>query len=37
MKSITIGMDVGDKKHVVCILDDERNMIADTTVANDKE
>ena len=37
MKSITIGMDLGDKKHVVCILDAEGNMIADTTVANDKE
>lgn len=37
MKSITIGMDLGDKKHVVCILDAEGKMIADTTVANDKE
>jgi len=37
MKSITIGMDLGDKKHVVCILDAEGTMIADTNVANDKE
>lgn len=37
MKTITIGMDIGDKNHVVCVLDAEGNTIAETTVENKRD
>ena len=37
MNSITIGMDIGDKKHVVCVLDKTGHAIANNTVDNDQE
>ena len=37
MKDITIGMDLGDKIHVVCVLDAKGNIILGTTVANDRK
>ncbi len=37
MKSITIGMDLGDKNHVVCVLNAEGDVIIETTVKNNKE
>ena len=36
MKSITIGMDLGDKKNVVCVLDKAGNKIEIDTVTNSK-
>ena len=33
-KGITIGMDMGDKKHSICVLDSEGEVRARTTVAN---
>lgn len=37
MKNITIGMDLGDKNHVVCVLNAEGDVIIETTVKNDRE
>ena len=36
MKNITIGMDIGDKNHVVCVLNAEGDVICETTVKNDR-
>lgn len=33
-KSITVGMDMGDKKHNICILDAEGNVVRRSTVTN---
>ncbi len=30
-------MDLGDKNHVVCVLNDEGDVITETTVKNDRE
>ncbi len=37
MKNITIGMDLGDKNHVVCVLNTEGVVICETTVKNDRK
>lgn len=37
MKSITIGMDLGDKNHVVCVMDDTGKIITQCTVENSQE
>ena len=37
MNSITIGMDIGDKKHVVCVLDKTGHVIDNCTIDNDKK
>lgn len=37
MQNVTIGMDLGDKKHVVCVLDDTGTMIYQGTVENSQE
>lgn len=37
MNSITIGMDISDKKHVVCVLDKTGHAIANCTVDNNQE
>ena len=34
MTNVTIGMDLGDKNHEVCLLDQEGNMIDRFTVGN---
>ncbi len=31
VKSVTIGMDLGDKNHVVCVLSDEGGVTTETT------
>ena len=33
-KGITIGMDMGDKEHILCILDAEGEVLRRATVAN---
>lgn len=37
MKSITIGMDLGDKNHVVCVLDETGKTISNATIENNQE
>lgn len=37
MKSITIGIDLGDKNHVVCVLDDTGKTITLCTIENNQE
>lgn len=37
MKSITIGMDLGDKNHVVCVLDGTGKTINSCTIENNRE
>lgn len=37
MDNITIGMDLGDKKHVVCILDNAGNVIYNSTIDSDEK
>ncbi len=37
MKNITIGMDLGDKNHVVCVLNAEGDIVTETNIKNDRE
>ncbi len=37
MKGITIGMDLGDKNHVVCVLNAAGDVVIETTVKNERE
>ena len=37
MSNITIGMDIGDKKHVICVLDKAGHVIENCTIDNNKE
>lgn len=37
MKGITIGMDLGDKNHVVCVFNAAGDVVTETTVKNDRE
>lgn len=37
MSNITIGMDIGDKKHVICVLDKAGHVIENYTIDNNKE
>ena len=37
MQKITIGMDLGDKNHVVCVFDNAGNVIKDKEIENTKE
>ena len=36
-KGITIGIDLGDKKHVVCVLDHEGEIIDERSMVNNRE
>lgn len=35
--SITVGIDLGDKRHAVCVVDDSGNVIEQSTIANQSE
>lgn len=37
VKNITIGMDLGDKNHVVCVLNTKGDVIVETIVKNDRK
>ena len=37
MKSVTIGMDLGDKNHVVCVLDETGKTVSNGTIENNQE
>ncbi len=37
MTSVTVGMDLGDKNHVVCVLDHEGNVVDHFTVGNTRK
>lgn len=37
MKALTIGMDLGDRRHAVCVLDEAGKYIEERTVLNDRE
>ena len=36
MKTATIGIDLGDRRHAVCVLNQEGKIIEECTVANDR-
>ena len=36
-KGITIGIDLGDKKHAVCVLDHEGKIIDERSMVNSRE
>ncbi len=35
--SITIGLDLGDKKHAICVLDSAGNIIEECSITNHRE
>ena len=37
MKDITIGMDLGDRRHAVCVLNKAGNVVEERSVLNDRE
>ena len=34
MTTVTIGMDLGDRKHQICVLDEAAGKVAEVTIGN---